>query len=89
MYKYLLFAFREYEASGGMDDLVFKFNTFDEIINKYEFKDLYYNQLVDTRDFSVKEFTTNIMYHVGVDDYESIKQSRKEEFINWIASNID
>ena len=31
MYRYLLFAHRHYEAVGGMSDLVFKFNTVDEL----------------------------------------------------------
>ena len=31
MYRYLLFAHRHYEASGGMSDLVFKFDTVDEL----------------------------------------------------------
>ena len=31
MYRYLLFAHRHYEASGGMGDLVFKFDTVDEL----------------------------------------------------------
>ena len=31
MYNYLLFAHRHYEAVGGMSDLVFKFNTVDEL----------------------------------------------------------
>ena len=44
-YRYLLFAFDDHESYGGMNDLVFKFNTFDEFINNYEYKDLYYYQL--------------------------------------------
>ena len=31
MYRYLLFAHRHYEAAGGMSDLVFKFDTVDEL----------------------------------------------------------
>ena len=31
MYRYLLFAHRHYEAVGGMSDLVFKFDTVDEL----------------------------------------------------------
>ena len=31
MYRYLLFAHRHYEAAGGMSDLVFKFNTVEEL----------------------------------------------------------
>ena len=31
MYRYLLFAHRHYEALGGMSDLVFKFDTVDEL----------------------------------------------------------
>ena len=34
MYRYLLFAHRHYEAAGGMSDLVFKFNTVDELQKK-------------------------------------------------------
>ena len=31
MYRYLLFAHRHHEAAGGMSDLVFKFDTVDEL----------------------------------------------------------
>lgn len=31
MYRYLLFAHRHCEAAGGMSDLVFKFDTVDEL----------------------------------------------------------
>lgn len=31
MYRYLLFAHRHYEALGGIGDLVFKFDTVDEL----------------------------------------------------------
>lgn len=31
MYRFLLFAHVDHEASGGMGDLVFKFNTVDEL----------------------------------------------------------
>ena len=31
MYNYLLFATQHYEEAGGMSDLVFKFNTVDEL----------------------------------------------------------
>lgn len=87
-YRYLLFAFDDHESYGGMNDLVFKFNTFDEFINNYEYKDLYYYQLVDTTDFSFKEFNTSIIYHAGMDDYDKIKKQREKEFIEWVRKQI-
>ena len=36
MYRYLLFAHRHYEAAGGMSDLVFKFDTVDELQKELE-----------------------------------------------------
>ena len=36
MYNYLLFASRHYEALGGMSDLVFKFNTVEELQKEME-----------------------------------------------------
>lgn len=36
MYNYLLFASQHYEAAGGMNDLVFKFNTVDELQKELE-----------------------------------------------------
>lgn len=36
MYNYLLFASQHYEALGGMSDLVFKFNTVDELQKEME-----------------------------------------------------
>lgn len=87
-YKFLLFAFDSYESLGGMDDLVFKFNTFEELVKNYEYKDLYNYQLVFTSDFSFKEFNTSITHRVGVDDYNEIKKTRKEELFNWISLQI-
>ena len=36
MYRYLLLAHRHYEAAGGMSDLVFKFDTVDELQKELE-----------------------------------------------------
>lgn len=88
-YRYLLFAFDSHESSGGMYDLVFKFNTFDEFINNYKYKDLHYYQLVNTADFSFKEFNTSIVYQIGIDDYNKIKKQREEEFINWVRKQVE
>lgn len=88
MYKYLLFAFDSHESGGGMEDLVFKFNTISELINNYDFKDLYIYQLVDTKDFSYKEYISKIINRVGIDDYKEIKDKRRDAFIEWITLQI-
>jgi hypothetical protein len=89
MYKYLLFEFEAHESAGGMDDLVLKFNTYDDFINNYKFKDVDFKQLVDTSDFSFKEFYTNISHHWNIDDYKITKKAREEEFANWIFAQIN
>jgi hypothetical protein len=89
MYKYLLFEFEAHEASGGMDDLVLKFNTYDDFINNYNFKDVDFKQLVDTSNFSFKEFYTNISHRWNIDDYKITKKAREEEFVNWISTQIN
>lgn len=86
-YRYLLFAFDSHEAGGGMEDLIFKFNTLKDIVS-FEYQNFYHYQLVDTSDFSFKEFTTNIVYHVGDDDIEEIIERRREEFINWLTREL-
>lgn len=88
MYKYLLFAFDSYESCGGMSDLAFKFNTLDELINNYVFEDLYIYQLVDVKDFTYKEYSPKIIYHVGVDDYNEVKDKRRKDFIDWVTLQI-
>lgn len=87
-YKYLLFAFDSHESYGGMEDLVFKFNTLDEFKDDFIYKDLYIYQLVDTKDFSFKEFSSNIIYRVGTDDYSLIKSKREIQLLKWIESQL-
>jgi hypothetical protein len=77
-YKYLLIAYDNYYPSGGMNDLLLKFNTIQEleeyILNCKWFLDFY--QIVKTDDFSFVE----IKLHYS--DTE-----KKEKIINWIYNN--
>ena len=65
MYNYLLFASQHYEALGGMSDLVFKFNTVDELQKemenggkdiRLEYKDAF--QIYDIKNDKVYRFIT-------------------------------
>lgn len=55
-YKYLLFGFDPHESFGGIDDLIKKFNTYDEFIKDYKHADYYCYQLVETEEFTYKDF---------------------------------
>lgn len=87
-HRYLLFAYDPHEAFGGIEDFLFGFNNYDDFAEKFEYKDLYIWQLVNTEDFSYKEFSTNIMYRVGKDDFLEISKKRSVEITNWINKNI-
>ncbi|GLO66188.1 hypothetical protein [Oceanobacillus kimchii] len=87
-YRYLLFAYDSHEAHGGMEDLIFKFNSLKELATDFEFKDLYNYQLVDTSDFSYKEYTNSVIYRVGEDSYEEIVKRRKQELIRWLVEEL-
>ena len=65
MYNYLLFASRHYEALGGMSDLVFKFNTVEELQKemenggkdiRLEYKDTF--QIYDIKNDKVHRYIT-------------------------------
>ena len=65
MYNYLLFASQFYEAAGGMNDLVFKFNTVDELQKemenggeniRLEYKDTF--QIYDVKNDKVYRYMT-------------------------------
>ena len=65
MYRYLLFASQYYEAGGGMDDLVFKFNTVEELQKemknggediRLEYKDTF--QIYDIKNDKVYRYMT-------------------------------
>ena len=65
MYNYLLFASQHYEAMGGMSDLVFKFNTADELQEEMknggkdielEYKDTF--QIYDIKNDKIYRYTT-------------------------------
>ncbi len=87
-YKYLLFGFDPHEAIGGMDDLVKKFNSYDEFIEDYTHADYYCYQLVETNNFTYKEFSTKIIWHMGSDNSAVIKEKRKNEFLDWIKKEL-
>jgi len=56
MYKYLLFRGVDYYPSGGISDLAYKFNTYEELVENFEYKTADWYQLVDTNDFTYKSF---------------------------------
>ena len=65
MYNYLLFASQHYEAAGGMSDLVFKFNTVEELQKemenggkdiRLEYKDTF--QIYDIKNDKVHRYIT-------------------------------
>lgn len=72
MYNYLLFATQYYEASGGMSDLVFKFNTVDELQKEMENggKDIGLNEYQDT--FQIYDIKNDKVHHYNTDYDEDI-----------------
>ena len=87
-YKYLLFGFDPHEAVGGMDDLIKVFSTYDEFIKNYNHVDYYCYQLLETKDFTYKEFSTKIVRYLGSNNSATFKKEREDEFLEWIKKEL-
>lgn len=81
MYSYLLFASQYYEAGGGMSDLVFKFNTVDELQKEMENggKDIGLDEYQDT--FQIYDIKNDKVHHYNTDYDEGI-DGIFDDFIN-------
>lgn len=81
MYNYLLFASQYYEAGGGMSDLVFKFNTADELQKEMENggKDIGLDEYQDT--FQIYDIKNDKVHHYNTDYDEGI-DGIFDDFIN-------
>ncbi len=89
LYKYLLFQGDNHYPYGGMDDLVLKFNTYEEFISNYNFCLCSWYQLVYTEDFSYVEFTSKILWHIDKESRDEIISKRKPEFLEWVKLNVN
>jgi hypothetical protein len=90
MYKYLLFGFDYHYPSGGMDDLILKFNSFDEFLTNFKFSNYDQFQLVDTGDnYSYTTFDSKITFHYGKDNWEVIRKKKEYEFVDWMRNSIN
>ena len=81
MYNYLLFASQHYEAMGGMSDLVFKFNTVDELQKEMENggKDIGLDEYQDT--FQIYDIKNDKVYRY-ITGYDEDIDGIFDDFIN-------
>ena len=69
MYRYLLFAYRSYEESGGMADLALKFNTVEELQEAIYENDEHGIGLGFNDIFDIYDVKKNEVYYYETDDY--------------------
>ncbi|WFG34104.1 hypothetical protein F10086_182 [Staphylococcus phage vB_SauM_JDF86] len=81
MYNYLLFASEYYEGGCGMSDLVFKFNTADELQKEMENggKDIGLDEYQDT--FQIYDIKNDKVYHY-ITGYDEGIDGIFDDFIN-------
>lgn len=81
MYNYLLFASEYYEGGCGMSDLVFKFNTADELQKEMENggKDIGLDEYQDT--FQIYDIKNDKVHHYNT-DYDEDIDGIFDDFIN-------
>ncbi|AJA41480.1 hypothetical protein AXJ14_gp161 [Geobacillus virus E3] len=85
-YKYLLFGFYHYYPSGGMEDLILKFNNIEELKEqfKYDGEDVY--QLVNTDNFSYIEIDVDKLFDDKYDKYDVPDEKIRELIIKQIEN---
>lgn len=97
MSKYLLFGFYDYYPSGGMNDLITEFDSYEEISdiimkdeNDYAYERENY-QAVNTKDFSYNEFKVETDYDIDdydIDDYEERIKVKKRVILERVKEFI-
>lgn len=69
MYRYLLFAYRSYEACGGIADLVLTFNTIEELQEAIYENDEHGIGLGFNDIFEIYDVKKDKVYYYETDDY--------------------
>ena len=85
MYRYLLFAYRSYEACGGMADLVLTFNTVEELREAIYENDEYGIGLGFNDIFDIYDIEKNEVHCYETDDYS---KDVLDEFIEKLLEEL-
>ena len=85
MYRYLLFAYRSYEACGGMADLVLTFNTVEELREAIYENDEYGIGLGFNDIFDIYDIKKNEVHCYETDDYS---KDVLDEFIEKLLEEL-
>lgn len=85
MYRYLLFAYRSYEESGGMADLTLTFNTVEELQETIYKNDEYGIGLGFNNIFEIYDVKKDKVYCYETDDYS---EDILDEFVEKLLEEI-
>lgn len=89
MCRYLLFGFDDYYPSGGMNDLICKFNFIEEFELLDYGCDCDHYQLVDTSNYLILKFKKSKFDSKKDDDNYSKYHNRcKDELMQWLYSVV-
>ena len=86
MYRYLLFAYRSYEESGGMGDLVLTFNTVEELQETIYENDEHGIGLGFNDIFEIYDVNKDEVYCYETDDYS---EDILDEFVEKLLDEKD